>query len=141
MFFIKYRCIILNINKNRIKINAAIPNKEERSRMTEFTISEQWQAIQKMARRNTFGAMPDLIAAHYNIDTEDCELLDEYTACSDQIGAWLEILREGNISNEAADEIAHALEKLIDKHEDATRALAYVLGVADTVAAGEHNAA
>ena len=109
--------------------------------MAEFTIAEQWQAIQKMARHNTFGAMPDLIASHYNIDEENCELLDEYTAYSDQIAAYLEILRDGNISNEAADEIAHTLEKLIDKHEDATRALAYVLGVADTVAAGEHNAA
>lgn len=109
--------------------------------MTEFTIAEQWQAIKKMARRNTFGAMPDLIAARYNIDGEGCELLDEYTAYSDKISAWLEILRDGNISNETADEIAHALENLIDKHEDATRALAYAIGVADTVAAGEHNAA
>lgn len=141
MFFIKYRCIILNINKNRIKINAAIPSKEERNDMTEFTIAEQWQAIQKMARRNTFGAMPDLIAARYNIDGEGCALLDEYTAYGDKISAWLEILRDGNISNEAADEIAHALEGLIDKHEDTTRALAYAIGVADTVAAGEHNAA
>lgn len=141
MFFIKYRCIILNINKNRIKINAAIPTIKERYSMTEFTIAEQWEAIQKMARRNTFGAMPDLIATRYNINDEDCVLLDEYTAYSDQISAWLEILRGGNVSNETADEIAHSLERLIDKHEDATRALAYVLGVADTVAAGEHNAA
>lgn len=109
--------------------------------MEGFTIAEQWAAIQKMARHNTDGIMSDLIAARYNIDAESCELLNEYTAHSDGIAALLERLRDGDISDEKSDEIAHTLEKLIDRYEDATRALAYTIGVADTVAAGEHSGA